>query len=66
MVEQLLGMGGDVPKNIGVAEVKGYDGKYWAGTDGHIYAYGNSRVTSRKPKPFRLSESFGSMLTASA
>lgn len=60
MAKQLLGMGGDIPEDVGVAEVKGYGGKYWAGTDGHIYVSSDSRTAARRPNPFRLSESIGS------
>ena len=60
MVKPLLGVGGGVPKSVGIVEIKGYKGKYWAGTDGHIYAFTTAHRFLKKPKPLRLSESTGS------
>jgi hypothetical protein len=53
-------VGGDVPEGVGIIEIRGYNGKYWAGTDGNIYVFSNSHRSNQKPKPFRLAESMGS------
>ena len=42
-------------------EVPGTNGKYAAGSDGHIYCYSDARVNARKPKPFQVSEFLGSI-----
>ena len=60
MVKSMLGVGGDVPKDTELAEIKEYGGKYWAGNNGHIYAYSESNVTSKRPNPFLVAESMGS------
>lgn len=59
MGKQLLGVGNEVPKDCVIKEISGFEGKYFAGSDGHIYCESNSRRTARLPKPFRLAESMG-------
>ena len=51
-----MGMGSAVPKGVTTRVVPGSDGKYAAGSDGHIYCYSAARVNSKKPHPFRVSE----------
>lgn len=60
MGSQCLGMGLGVPSGVITKEIPNTDGLYVAGSDGHVYCYSESRVNSKKPKPFRLSESIGS------
>ena len=56
MDERLLGVGGGVPKGVVLKAVGWSNGKYAAGSDGHIYCYSDAKVNARKPKPFRLFE----------
>lgn len=49
-----------LPAGIGLREIGGHDGKYWAGSDGHVYCYSRARVNTKKPSPFRVSEAIGS------
>jgi hypothetical protein len=51
-----MGMGYSVPKGVTLRQVPGFNGKYVAGSDGHIYCYSDARVNAKKPKPFRLTE----------
>lgn len=60
MAKQSLGLGSGVPFGVELKEVQGYDGKYWAGSDGHIYCYSDARVNAKKPRPFRMLETIGS------
>lgn len=41
-------------------EIQSTHGKYYAGSDGHIYCYSNSNVCRRRPCPFRVSEHIAS------
>lgn len=56
MGKQLLGLGG----NIQTKPIEGTNGKYVAGSDGHIYCYSTARNNRQKPYPFQVSESIGS------
>lgn len=57
MGKKLLGLGLGVPKGIALKEMANTQGKYFAGTDGEIYCFSESRRTARLPKPFRLASS---------
>lgn len=54
--EVLASTGLAVPDGVSLAVIPGYDEKYWAGNDGHIYCYSDARVNARKPRPFCLGE----------
>jgi len=56
MGKQLLGLG----DNIQTMRIAGTDGKYVAGSDGHIYCYSTARNNRQKPYPFQVSEAIGS------
>ncbi len=56
MDKQSLGLG----DNIQTMPIVGTDGKYVAGSDGHIYCYSTARNNAKKPSPFMVSESVGS------
>lgn len=49
-----------VPEGVTLMPILGADGKYMAGSDGHIYCYSDARVNAKKPRPFRLCETMGS------
>ena len=49
-----------VPKNVYTRPIDFTDGKYLAGSDGHIYCFSNAKVNAKKPQPFRVMESIGS------
>ena len=51
-----IGVGSAVPQGVTTRIVPGSDGKYVAGSDGHIYCYSRAKVNSKKPYPFRVSE----------
>lgn len=55
-----MDMGLAIPEGVTTMPIPGHEGKYVAGSDGHIYCYSDARVNAQKPKPFRLSESIGS------
>jgi hypothetical protein len=55
-----MDMGLAVQEGVILKPIPGYDSKYVAGSDGPIYCYSNARVNSKKPKPFRVSESISS------
>ncbi len=56
MDKQLLGLGSDIQ----IMPIEGADGKYVAGSDGHIYCYSTARNNRQKPSPFQVSEAIGS------
>lgn len=55
-----MDMGLAVQEGVILKPIPSVDGKYAAGSDGHIYCYSDARVNARKPKPFRLGEAVGS------
>ncbi len=56
MDKQLLGLGSDIQ----TMPIEGTEGKYVAGSDGHIYCYSTARNNAKRPYPFMVSESIGS------
>jgi hypothetical protein len=55
-----MGVALGVPEDCRLVEVPQTNGKYWAGSDGHIYCHSNSRRAAKLPKPFRVAEFLGS------
>jgi hypothetical protein len=56
----IMGMGIGVQEGIELKPVPGLEGKYSAGSDGHIYCYSTAKVNARKPVPFMVAEAIGS------
>jgi len=54
MAKQSVGVDLAVPAGVVLNQIPGYDRKYVAGSDGHIYCYSDARVNAKKPKPFRV------------
>lgn len=48
-----------VPKGVKINKIPETNSIYWAGSDGHIYMYSESKTNSKMPNPFRLSEAIG-------
>jgi hypothetical protein len=55
-----MGLGIGIQDGLTLKPIPGISDRYTAGSDGHIYCYSDARVNSKKPRPFRLSESIGS------
>lgn len=55
-----MGLGLAVPEGVTLKPIPGLNGKYAAGSDGHIYCYSDARVNAKRPKPFCLAEAVGS------
>ena len=51
-----MGMDSGVPKGVILNAVPNTNGKYFAGSDGHIYCNSDARCNAKKPKPFKLEE----------
>jgi len=50
-------VGCGLPPGVELKPVPEFNGKYHAGSDGHIYCFSDAKVNAKRPKPFRLSES---------
>jgi hypothetical protein len=59
MGKKRLGVGVGVPPDVEIRAVPDTNGRYFAGTDGHIYCFSDARVNANKPRPFRVAESVG-------
>lgn len=55
MEKQLLGL----DSRVQIMPIEGTNGKYVAGSDGHVYCYSKARNNRHKPYPFSVSESIG-------
>lgn len=56
MGKESVGLG----SNVRTMPIEGTNGKYVAGSDGHIYCYSSARNNFHKPHPFQVSEHVGS------